>query len=107
MSQNKSADNETCVIEKYAGFYSKFMTKNLILLQNIILPPDLPSSQPESGVYCYTIINKNCIQMLFSWLVRNELRNDYKSLCGLLNAFFYDSSNNYIEPSLQSLHFSR
>ena len=54
------------VREQYLGFYYKFMTKNLIrvlILQNIILPLELPSSQPESGVYCYTIIN--CIKMLF------------------------------------------
>ena len=67
------------VREQYLGFYYKFMTKNLIrvlILQNIILPPDLPSSQPESEVYCYTIVN--CIEMycplfLFSLLLMTTL----------------------------------
>ena len=65
--------------DQYLGFYHKFMTKNLIgvlILQNIILPPDLPSSQPESEVYCYTIVN--CIEMycplfLFSLLLMATL----------------------------------
>ena len=51
------------------------MTKNLIRvlkMQNIILPPDLPSSQPESEVYCYTFINSGNI-MLISLLLMATL----------------------------------
>ena len=55
--------------------------------------------------WVYRVTRSNHSRLL--WLVRNEQRNDYKSLCGLLYAFSTILPITTMNLHYKSLHFSR